>query len=86
VIGGLIQDTKNETKSGIPLLSKIPILGAIFGYQTYEMGRTELILMMTPHVISDLNQSNAVTREFRERVEGLKQELEKEEKEKKKKK
>jgi general secretion pathway protein D len=86
VIGGLIQDTKNETKSGIPWLSKIPILGAIFGYQTYEMGRTELILMMTPHVISDLNQSNAVTREFRERVEGLKQELEKEEKEKKKKK
>ncbi len=86
VIGGLIQDTKNETKSGIPWLSKIPILGAIFGYQTYEMGRTELILMMTPHVISDLNQSNAVTREFRARVEGLKQELEKEQKEKEKKK
>jgi general secretion pathway protein D len=84
VIGGLIQDTKNETKSGIPLLSKIPILGALFGYQTYSMGRTELILMMTPHVITDLNQSNAITREFREKVEGIKKDLEKEEKKKKK--
>jgi general secretion pathway protein D len=84
VIGGLIQDTKNETKSGIPLLSKIPILGALFGYQTYSMGRTELILMMTPHVITDLAQSNAITREFREKVEGIKKDLEKEEKKKKK--
>ena len=84
VIGGLIQDTKNETKSGIPLLSKIPILGALFGYQTYSIGRTELILMMTPHVITDLNQSNAITREFREKVEGIKKDLEKEEKKKKK--
>jgi general secretion pathway protein D len=84
VIGGLIQDTKNETKSGIPWLSKIPILGAIFGYQTYEMGRTELILMMTPHVIADLNQSNTVTREFRDKIEGIKKDLEKEEKKKKK--
>jgi general secretion pathway protein D len=86
VIGGLIQDQKNETKSGIPLLSKIPILGALFGYQTYDKARTELILMMTPHVISDLNQSNAVTREFSEKVEGIKKELEKREKENKKKK
>jgi general secretion pathway protein D len=82
VIGGLIQDTKNETKSGIPLLSKIPILGALFGYQTYSM--TELILMMTPHVIADLDQSNAVTREFRQKVEGIKKDLEKEEKKEKK--
>ena len=84
VIGGLIQDTKNETKSGIPFLSKIPILGALFGYQTYGKARTELILMMTPHVITDLNQSNAVTREFREKVEGIKKDLEKEEKKEKK--
>jgi general secretion pathway protein D len=84
VIGGLIQDTKNETKSGIPLLSKIPLLGALFGYQTYSKARTELILMMTPHVIADLNQSNAVTREFREKVEGIKKDLEKEEKKEKK--
>ena len=42
--------------------------------------------MLTPHVISDLNQSNAVTREFRDKVEGIKKELEEKEKEEKKKK
>jgi general secretion pathway protein D len=83
VIGGLIQDTKNDTKSGVPFLSKIPVLGAVFGYQTYDRGKTELLLMLTPHVISDLKQSNAVTQEFRDKVEGIKKELREDQKKKK---
>ena len=47
VIGGLIQDSKNVTRSGIPLLSRIPLLGALFGSQEYVTGKTELILLMT---------------------------------------
>jgi general secretion pathway protein D len=86
VIGGLIEDTKNVTKSGIPLLSKIPLLGALFGYQTYEKTKTELILLMTPHIITDHVQSDAVTKEFKEKVEGIKKELEEKEKRKKEKK
>jgi hypothetical protein len=39
---------------------------------------------MTPHIITDHVQSNAVTKEFTEKVEGLKQELEKKEKREKK--
>jgi hypothetical protein len=39
---------------------------------------------MTPHIITDHTQSNAVTREFREKVEGIKKELEKKEEKKKK--
>ena len=77
VIAGLIQDTNNRTKSGVPYLSRIPVLGGLFGYQTYEIQRTELILMLTPHVIADLNQSNTVTQEFREKLEGVKKELKK---------
>jgi len=83
VIGGLIQDSKNVTKSGIPLLSRIPLLGALFGTQQYVTGKTELILLMTPHIITDQLQSDTVTREFREKVEGIKKELEKEQKKKK---
>jgi general secretion pathway protein D len=76
VIGGLIEDSKNTTKSGVPFLSKIPILGALFGYHTNDVASTETILLMTPHVITDLAESNQVTREFREKVQGLKKELE----------
>jgi general secretion pathway protein D len=80
VIGGFIEDSKNVRKTGIPLLSRIPILGGLFGTQEYTIGKTELILLMTPHIITDHTQSNAVTREFREKVEGIKKELEKKEK------
>jgi general secretion pathway protein D len=80
VIGGLIEDTKNVIKTGIPLLSKIPILGALFGYQTYEKKKTELILLMTPHIIADQSQSKSVSEEFREKVKGLKKQFEEREK------
>jgi general secretion pathway protein D len=76
VIGGLIQENVTTVKSGIPLLSRIPILGAAFGYQNYIKKRTELILFLTPHVIESASQSNTVSRELRDKVEGLKKELE----------
>jgi general secretion pathway protein D len=80
VIGGLIEETKETVTSGLPLLSKIPFLGALFGYQTHTNNKTELLVLLTPHVITNLEESNAVTREFREKVEGLKKEFEKKEK------
>jgi general secretion pathway protein D len=85
VIGGLIEESKEVVKSGVPLLSKIPFLGALFGSQSYTKKKTELIVLMTPHVISDLNQSNTVTQEFKEKIEGLKKEFKEEEKKKEKK-
>jgi general secretion pathway protein D len=79
VLGGLIDESKNATSAGVPFLSKIPILGALFGYQTRSINTTETILLMTPHVISDLQESNQVTQEFRDKVQKLKKELEKKE-------
>jgi general secretion pathway protein D len=76
VIGGLIEDTKKRNKGGIPILSRIPILGALFGFHDFQDKKRELVLLMTPHIITDHIQSNAVTQEFREKVEGIKKELE----------
>lgn len=77
VIGGLIEDQKNTSSSGLPFLSKIPILGALFGFQTYGKVKTETLLLLTPHVIANLEQSNAVTHDFRRQIREMKQELEK---------
>jgi general secretion pathway protein D len=85
VIGGLIESQRKRNKGGIPLLSRIPILGALFGTHDFEDKKRELILLMTPHIITDHIQSKTVTDEFKERVEGLKKELEKEEEKRKKK-
>ncbi|MBU1206697.1 MAG: hypothetical protein KKH04_07205 [Proteobacteria bacterium] len=84
VIEGLIEESKGRSSSGVPFLSKTPILGALFGYKTHDDHKTETVLLLTPHVITDLEESNQVTREFREKLQTIKKELEiKKEKEKK---
>ena len=50
VLGGLIQDNKQKSFSGIPVLDKIPYLGAAFRTTTYTRMRTELIILMCPEV------------------------------------
>jgi general secretion pathway protein D len=52
-VGGLIGETTTSSVNGIPLLSRIPYIGALFGSKSYSHERTELILFMTPHVIYD---------------------------------
>ena len=79
IIGGLISESKEKITSGVPLLSKIPLIGGLFGFQSYEKKRDELILMLTPHIISDQYTSDAVTREFKEKVDGVRGQLEEKE-------
>ena len=51
VMGGLIGDTRQNNSEGIPLLSRIPFLGGLFGNQTLKSDRTELVLFITPRVV-----------------------------------
>jgi general secretion pathway protein D len=53
VLGGLIQTRRSSTQTGIPGLSKIPILGFLFGKSVNEFSRTELLILITPRVIGD---------------------------------
>jgi general secretion pathway protein D len=50
VLGGLIQDNKQKSFTGIPILDKIPYLGAAFRSTIYTRMRTELIILMCPEV------------------------------------
>lgn len=50
VLGGLIQDNKQKNYTGIPVLDKIPYLGAAFRSTVYTRMRTELIILMCPEV------------------------------------
>jgi type II secretion system protein D len=50
VLGGLITDNKSITKTGIPVLSRIPLLGALFRNTTRSGDRKELIILMRPEV------------------------------------
>jgi general secretion pathway protein D len=48
VLGGLIREDNTSSSAGIPLLSKIPFLGAAFGSQNVKKRRTELIILVCP--------------------------------------
>jgi general secretion pathway protein D len=50
VLGGLITDTKNTSKDGIPYLSRLPVVGSLFRSTTRNRDRTELIILMRPEV------------------------------------
>jgi general secretion pathway protein D len=70
-IGGIISESTTESSSGIPLLDRIPYLGAAFGQKSYTKQRTELIVFLTPRVIYDTNQVQDATQELKDKVKGL---------------
>ena len=74
-IGGIISETTNVSSSGIPLLHRIPVIGALFGSRSYTKSRTELIIFMTPHVIYDSNQMSDATDELKSRLKNLKKDV-----------
>jgi general secretion pathway protein D len=76
VIGGLISDSKNVGKRGVPFLSKIPVIGGLFGTQSYINAKSETILLMTPHIISDQTKAKTVTDEFQNKLKMIRKELE----------
>ncbi len=71
VLGGLINEQTTTGTSGIPLLSKIPVLGALFGTQNYLRKRTELVLIITPRIVSDSMQAREATLELRKKLPAL---------------
>ena len=81
-MGGLIRKNKGVTSQGVPFLSKIPVIGILFGKNLDADERREMILLLTPHIITDEIQSKTVTDEFRERIQGLREEYEKAKKKK----
>ena len=50
-LGGLIRDRVSRTRAGIPVLSQIPVIGALFGTRVNTGARTELIILLTPTII-----------------------------------
>jgi general secretion pathway protein D len=55
-IGGIITEKRTESSGGVPVLHRIPVLGAAFGAKSSNSSRTELIIFLTPRVIYDTNQ------------------------------
>lgn len=72
VIGGLIKEKITKGRSGLPFLSNIPVLGYLFGSTTDTVDRTELIILLTPHVVRNEVDARDVTNSYIKRLQGLK--------------
>lgn len=70
VIGGLIQDNQTKNRTGIPFLSSIPIVGYLFGSNDNTSTKTEIIVLLTPHVIRNQEDAGRVTTDYLKRVKG----------------
>jgi general secretion pathway protein D len=71
IMGGLISDTRQNTSQGLPLLSRIPVLGGLFGSQDLNNTRTELILFITPRVVENELDIRGAIEDLRKKMENL---------------
>lgn len=76
VIGGIIADRRARTRSGIPYLMDLPFLGRFFGTTVDDSRRQELIMMISPRVIRNRDESRGATEEFKSRLLLLRNDLE----------
>ncbi|HEX9143585.1 MAG TPA: type II secretion system secretin GspD, partial [Candidatus Binatia bacterium] len=75
VIGGMIGEQKNRERHGVPYLMDLPYIGRFFASTTDHSDRTELIMMITPHVISGRDRARQVTDDFKNSLSTLRNEL-----------
>jgi general secretion pathway protein D len=67
-LAGLISDNVSRGNAGIPYLKDIPVVGSLFGTQTNTRMRTELLILITPHVLQDQRDARSLTQDMREKL------------------
>ena len=65
VLGGMIQESRSVSRSQIPILGDIPVFGNAASSKDNAIGKTELVILIRPHVIRNLNEARFITEEYR---------------------
>jgi general secretion pathway protein D len=74
VLGGLVDRQHDITKSGLPLLSDVPVIGGLFGKQIERVTETELFIFLTPRVLRTDEDLDAASRSVGDRTNILRKE------------
>jgi general secretion pathway protein D len=77
-LGGLISYNVTTSRNRIPLLGDIPGLGLLFGSSSYSRQETELIVLLSPRIISTEKDARDATKELRDKVQDLRNAFRKE--------
>ncbi len=71
MLAGLINQTDSKGSSGFPGLSRVPVVGGLFGRQSQSQNRTEVVLLITPRVVRTPEATRTLTDDYIERFQGL---------------
>ncbi len=64
MLAGLIDDSTTDGSNGIPFLSKLPVVGALFGRKTQNSDRREVIVLITPSIVRNPQDARDLTDEY----------------------
>ncbi len=70
-LAGLIEEDRQQGSDGLPVLSRIPIVGGLFGTQVDSVRRSELLVLIRPVVVRDQREARAATAELRAKLTTL---------------
>jgi len=71
ILAGLIKETKGTNSNGVPFLSRLPVVGALFGTKGLTNEREEVLVLVTPTVIRDPSDARKLTDEYGSRFRAL---------------
>ncbi len=73
ILGGFISTTKNNSKSGVPYLKDLPVLGGLFRSSSAQYNKVELIVLLRPKVLPTPEAAALVAATERDKLSGVKQ-------------
>lgn len=71
LLGGLFLDSSSSGSSGLPGLSTVPVLGGLFGTQNWKSTRSELVMLVTPRIMSSVEEARSIVDELRGKLKNL---------------
>jgi len=74
-IAGLIRTNQNQGRLGIPVISSLPLIGGLFGSTSRSSQRTELLIMITPHVVRTPDRLKEMTQTLKDSLRNVRKEV-----------
>ncbi|MEE7546388.1 type II secretion system secretin GspD, partial [Xanthomonas sp. Kuri4-1] len=71
MLAGLIDDSTTDGSNGVPFLSKLPVVGALFGQKTQNTRRNEVIVLLTPSIVRNPQEARNLTDEYGQKFKAM---------------
>ncbi|MGJ0395286.1 MAG: type II secretion system secretin GspD [Methylocystis sp.] len=68
MLGGLVKDQRGRAATQLPVVGDVPVVGSLFKDKGDAIDKTELVIMITPHVVRSLSEGREITEEFKRKL------------------